>query len=166
MPEMMAFTSATPRNSRYESVSPTGTRPAWTSAESRLEFIRANGRRLGKVVAQAMEKVEGGFDQDELYRANVAVREAVNVMSPIEFGEMPWIEISDDCVVSMHWEQRDEGVLVTFAGDGVIAFAIKTGAATSYADGFTERNASEGLPDDVRSAISRLSLVRANLTAA
>lgn len=167
MPDIMAFTSATPVGGRYDGASPIGTPPASTKAELfRLEFIKSNGRRLETEAKLVVAKVAGDFDQDELRRANGAIREAISVVSPVDFGEMPWIDISDDCIVSMHWERCEEGVLITFTGNGAIAFAVRTSANGSYLHGFTERNASEGLPEGVRSAISRLSQVKAALTAA
>ena len=104
------------------------------------------------------------LDADAVRQVNAAIQEAIAVVSSVEIGEMPWIGVSDECVVTLQWQIADEGVALFFAGSGTFALSTKSSPTDHCTTDYAERRVAEGLPAAVRSKIARMSLDRASST--
>ena len=166
MPDMMAY-AASPPSSQYNVTRlPVGTVSEKTSF-LRKEFYEQNARRLRTIIDIVLEEFSAGCGHDELSQATDAMNEAISLVSKIEFGDLPWVGISDDSILSLQWQRDASGVLLTFAGDGVFGFAVKAGPQSSYSDEYAENEVAQGIPQTLAKQITRLSIsVEATQTAA
>lgn len=145
----------------YREVRPqVATAPAGEYRLYKEEFIRANEERLRRAVSSAIARAAPGFTDDETVAADKAMEDAIAVVAAVEFNDMPWIGITDECVITFQWQNGDEGVLLSFTGDGVFGFAMKAGSGSRYSSDYKEQTTAEALPPPVSSKISRLSAMR------
>lgn len=124
------------------------------------KFIRENAARIRGAATRALAETINDLDHEGISAAERAIQEAIAVVSPIAFDEMPWVGISDESVVTLRWQKADEGVALFFSGDGVFSLSTKSGRHDHYAAGYREQKTSNGLPLPLQSKIERLSRYR------
>jgi hypothetical protein len=105
----------------------------------------------------ALQEAHRRLEPSEEAIAREAVGEAVAVVGPVDFGEDPWVGVTDDGALMVRWQRDDRGVLLSFTGDGVFGMAIKGDHEATYAADYREQETSYGLPADVLMEIMSLS---------
>lgn len=113
--------------------------------------------RLQRAINEALDRPSGGFSADETKAAKGAIAEAITIMGSVDFDEAPLIEFTDSGTLTIQWERTDDGVLLSFSGDGVFGFSLKTGVGESYSGTYQEREVKNSLDSVTRIEIKRLS---------
>lgn len=88
------------------------------------------------------------------FRDNAAksVAESVNFIHRYRPGLPPTVDISDEGMVTLEWNNRSAGLMLVFSGDGIASYATKDSNGF-YGPAITEFLLSNGLPVDLETAI-------------
>src|ERR1039457_5248858 len=154
-PPLSAFSSTPAPDLQYGRV----TRPSPPAANGARyqQAVSATLTRLEAAIGKASERMASPFSSEEAQAAKSAVSEAITVMGSIDFDQVPLVEFTDVGTLTIQWERDDDGVLLSFSGDGIFGFSLKKGPESSYAGTYQERNVTESVDSATRAEINRLS---------